>query len=194
MKINDLFYKKSKVLKGPKLIQLHSVNDERGYFYEKWNSKNFDKLLSENIKFVQDNISKSHKGVIRGMHYQLYPKAQSKLVSCLFGEIFDVALDIRKGSKTFGKWVGVFLNEQNKSQLWIPEGFAHGFITLSQEAIVHYKTTDYWSPVHERSIVWDDKDININWPISLLEGKKLITSNKDKKAKNFNQLIEKDLL
>ncbi|HGB5184114.1 TPA: dTDP-4-dehydrorhamnose 3,5-epimerase, partial [Salmonella enterica subsp. enterica serovar Aberdeen] len=119
------------------------------------------------IEFVQDNHSKSTKGVLRGLHYQVEPYAQGKLVRCIAGEVFDVAVDIRKDSETFGKWVGVNISSENKRQLWIPEGFAHGFLVLSDSADFLYKTSNYYSPIHERGIVWNDPTININWPINI---------------------------
>lgn len=138
--------------------------DERGFFYESFNQQKFAELTGLNRQFVQDNHSKSQQGVLRGLHYQLPPKAQGKLVRVVQGEVFDVAVDIRKSSATFGQWVGATLSEENKQQLWIPEGFAHGFVTLSDIAEFLYKTTDYYAPEYERSIAWDDPAIGINWP------------------------------
>lgn len=138
--------------------------DERGFFYESFNQQKFAELTGLKRQFVQDNHSKSQKGVLRGLHYQLPPKAQGKLVRVVQGEVFDVAVDIRKSSATFGQWVGANLSEENKQQLWIPEGFAHGFVTLSDTAEFLYKTTDYYAPEYERSIAWDDPAIGINWP------------------------------
>ena len=137
--------------------------DERGFFFESFNHKLFEEAVGYPVNFVQDNHSKSSKGVLRGLHYQLPPHAQGKLVRCVAGEVFDVAVDIRKSSPTFGQWVGVHLSGENKRQLWIPEGFAHGFFTISETAEFIYKTTNYYSPKHERSILWNDKEININW-------------------------------
>lgn len=138
--------------------------DERGFFYESFNQQNFVELTGLKRQFVQDNHSKSQEGVLRGLHYQLPPKAQGKLVRVVQGEVFDVAVDIRKSSPTFGQWVGATLSAENKQQLWIPEGFAHGFVTLSDTAEFLYKTTDYYAPEYERSIAWDDPAIGINWP------------------------------
>lgn len=138
--------------------------DERGFFYESFNQQTFNQLTGLNVQFVQDNHSKSQKGVLRGLHYQLPPKAQGKLVRVVQGEVFDVAVDIRKNSPTFGKWVSAILSAENKQQLWIPEGFAHGFLTLSETAEFLYKTTDYYAPEMERCIVWDDKELGIDWP------------------------------
>jgi dTDP-4-dehydrorhamnose 3,5-epimerase len=137
--------------------------DERGFFYESFNQQKFEELTGLKREFVQDNHSKSQQGVLRGLHYQLPPKAQGKLVRVVQGEVFDVAVDIRKSSPTFGLWVGAKLSAENKQQMWIPEGFAHGFVTLSDTAEFLYKTTDYYSPEHERSMAWDDPAIGIDW-------------------------------
>ncbi|HGA9844944.1 TPA: dTDP-4-dehydrorhamnose 3,5-epimerase, partial [Salmonella enterica subsp. enterica serovar Virchow] len=136
-------------------------------FMESFNQKVFEEAVGRKIEFVQDNHSKSTKGVLRGLHYQVEPYAQGKLVRCIAGEVFDVAVDIRKDSETFGKWVGVNISSENKRQLWIPEGFAHGFLVLSDSADFLYKTSNYYSPIHERGIVWNDPTININWPINI---------------------------
>ncbi|MGQ4696732.1 dTDP-4-dehydrorhamnose 3,5-epimerase [Enterobacter sp. AG326] len=140
--------------------------DDRGFFMESFNQRMFNEAVGKEVNFIQDNHSKSSKNVLRGLHYQLQPYAQGKLVRCVVGEVFDVAVDIRKGSKHYGKWVGVYLSAENKKQLWIPEGFAHGFFVLSDIAEFVYKTTNYYSPEHERSILWSDSDLSIEWPIS----------------------------
>jgi len=148
--------------------------DERGFFYESFNQKVFQKLTGLNPNFVQDNHSKSQKGVLRGLHYQLPPIAQGKLVRVVQGEVFDVAVDIRRSSPTFGQWVGARLSAENKQQLWIPVGFAHGFVTLSETAEFLYKTTDCYAPDYERCIAWNDAQINISWPLEdapVLSGK-----------------------
>lgn len=139
--------------------------DERGFFFESFNHRLFEEAVGYPVNFVQDNHSKSSKGVLRGLHYQLPPHAQGKLVRCVAGEVFDVAVDIRKSSPTFGQWVGVHLSGENKRQLWIPEGFAHGFLTLSENAEFLYKTTSYYHPTSERSILWNDKELDISWPL-----------------------------
>ncbi|EDP9826477.1 dTDP-4-dehydrorhamnose 3,5-epimerase [Salmonella enterica] len=156
-------------------------SDERGFFMESFNQKVFEEAVGRKIEFVQDNHSKSTKGVLRGLHYQVEPHAQGKLVRCIAGEVFDVAVDIRKDSETFGKWVGVNISSENKRQLWIPEGFAHGFLVLSDSADFLYKTSNYYSPIHERGIVWNDPTININWPINIDK----ILSEKDTILPNF---------
>lgn len=140
--------------------------DERGFFFESFNLQTFEQLTGVKRNFVQDNHSKSQKGVLRGLHYQIPPKAQGKLVRVVQGEVFDVSVDIRKNSPTFGQWVGVTLSADNKQQLWVPEGFAHGFVTLSETAEFLYKTTDYYAPECERCIAWDDAAIGISWPLS----------------------------
>lgn len=147
-----------------KIIEPTVFEDERGFFYESFNHKKFEAAVGYSVSFVQDNHSKSSKGVLRGVHYQLPPHAQGKLVRVVRGEVFDVAVDIRKSSPTYGQWVGVTLSAENKKQLWIPEGFAHGFLTLSQTAEFLYKTTDYYAPAFERCIRWDDELIGVHWP------------------------------
>lgn len=138
--------------------------DIRGYFFESFSRNFFNEAVGREVEFVQDNHSKSQKGVLRGLHYQLAPHAQGKLVRCVEGEVFDVAVDIRKTSPTFGKWVGAFLSQENNRQLWIPEGFAHGFMALSDTVQFVYKATNYYAPKSERSIIWNDQDIGIEWP------------------------------
>ncbi|MFQ2422777.1 dTDP-4-dehydrorhamnose 3,5-epimerase [Aeromonas caviae] len=155
--------------------------DERGFFFESFNHKLFEEAVGYPVTFVQDNHSKSSKGVLRGLHYQLPPHAQGKLVRCVAGEVFDVAVDIRKSSPTFGQWVGVHLSGENKRQLWIPEGFAHGFVTLSETADFLYKTTNYYAPQCEGSIRWDDPHVGIEWPIE----DEASLSNKDQEAVGF---------
>ncbi|WP_421300361.1 dTDP-4-dehydrorhamnose 3,5-epimerase [Aeromonas veronii] len=157
-------------------------SDERGLFFESFNHKLFEEAVGYPVTFVQDNHSKSSKGVLRGLHYQLPPHAQGKLVRCIVGEVFDVAVDIRKSSPTFGQWVGVNLSGENKRQLWIPEGFAHGFVALSETAEFLYKTTDYYAPCFEVSISWNDKDIAIEWPFSYSP----LLSSKDSQDSKFN--------
>lgn len=154
--------------------------DDRGFFFESFNQKFFEEVVGRPVQFVQDNHSRSVKGVLRGLHYQIQ-QSQGKLVRVTQGEVFDVAVDLRKSSTTFGKWVGVHLSAENKKQLWIPEGFAHGFVVLSESAEFLYKTTDYWTPEHERSLAWDDATVAINWPLA----EPPALSAKDKKAVNF---------
>lgn len=141
--------------------------DDRGFFFESFSQKIFEEAVGRKVEFVQDNHSKSTKGVLRGLHYQLEPYAQGKLVRCVVGEVFDVAVDIRELSPTFGKWVGVHLSAENKRQLWIPEGFAHGFLVLSDTAEFVYKTTNYYHPESDRGLFWNDLTIGIQWPLSV---------------------------
>lgn len=157
--------------------------DERGFFMESFNQKVFEEAVGRKVEFVQDNHSKSSKGVLRGLHYQLEPYTQGKLVRCVVGEVFDVAVDIRKSSPTFGKWVGVNLSAENKRQLWIPEGFAHGFLVLSEIAEFVYKTTNYYHPESEGCIKWDDSFLMIDWP-----NKPIAISEKDKKGSSILRL------
>lgn len=147
------------------LLAPKTFGDERGFFFESFNRRAFEEATGLAPDFVQDNHSRSVKGVLRGLHYQLPPKAQGKLVRVVVGEVFDVAVDIRRNSPTFGKWVGEVLSAENKRQMWIPPGFAHGFLTLSDMAEFLYKTTDYYSPEHERCIAWNDPDLAIAWPL-----------------------------
>ncbi len=164
-----------------KIIEPAVFGDDRGFFFESFNQAKFEAAIGHAVNFVQDNHSRSVKGVLRGLHYQLPPNAQAKLVRCTLGEVFDVAVDIRQNSPTFGQWVGVYLSAENKRQLWIPEGFAHGFITLSDTAEFLYKTTNYYAPQSDAAIIWNDVDIGITWP--MLEGVQL--SAKDQQAKLF---------
>jgi dTDP-4-dehydrorhamnose 3,5-epimerase len=146
------------------LIEPKVFGDDRGFFYESFNGRSFNELTGIAVDFVQDNHSKSAKNVLRGLHYQIQ-KPQGKLVRVVSGEVFDVAVDIRKSSPTFGRWVGVTLSADNKRQLWVPPGFAHGFVVTSDSAEFLYKTTDYWAPEFERSILWSDPAIGIEWPV-----------------------------
>jgi len=146
------------------LFEPRVFGDGRGFFFESFNEQVFVEAVGERYQFVQDNHSRSSRGVLRGLHYQLPPNAQGKLARVVAGEVFDVAVDIRKGSPTFGRWVGELLSESNKRQLWIPPGFAHAFITLSDTAEFLYKTTEFYAPSAERCIQWNDPDIGIQWP------------------------------
>jgi dTDP-4-dehydrorhamnose 3,5-epimerase len=155
------------------IIEPTVFGDDRGFFYESFNQRRFAELTGVSCNFVQDNHSRSAKAVLRGLHYQIQ-QPQGKLVRVTAGAVFDVAVDLRKSSPTFGRWVGVELSVANKRQLWIPEGFAHGFVVTSDSAEFLYKTTDYWAPEFERSILWNDPAISIDWPLDtepLLSGK-----------------------
>jgi dTDP-4-dehydrorhamnose 3,5-epimerase len=147
------------------VVEPKVFGDARGFFYESFNQKAFCEAIGQQVEFVQDNHSKSVKNVLRGLHYQLPPKAQGKLVRVVQGEVFDVTVDLRKSSKTFGQWAGLILSAENKKQLWIPPGFAHAFLTLTDSADFLYKTTDYYSPEYERSLLWSDPALSIDWPI-----------------------------
>lgn len=151
----------------PGVVSLHPrvFGDDRGWFLESWNADRFAEAIGADVVFVQDNHSRSARHVLRGLHYQLPPSAQGKLVRCTRGVVWDVAVDIRRGSATFGQWVGQELSEDNHVQLWIPAGFAHGFVVLSEDADLLYKTTDFYDPATDRSIAWDDPDLAIDWPL-----------------------------
>jgi dTDP-4-dehydrorhamnose 3,5-epimerase len=146
------------------LIEPKVFGDDRGFFFESFNQRQFAAAVGRDLNFVQDNHSRSARRVLRGLHYQIR-QPQGKLVRVVAGEVFDVAVDIRRGSPTFGRWVGERLSAENKRQMWIPEGFAHGFVVLSEHAEFLYKTTDYWAPEHERCIAWNDPQLAIAWPI-----------------------------
>lgn len=183
-------------LSGLILIEPEIFRDNRGFFSESWNKKEWYKILdSQNqnkVDFVQDNHSRSSKGVLRGLHFQTNPVPQGKLVRCILGEIYDVVVDIRKESKTYCQWAGVFLSSENKSQLWIPPGFAHGFLTISDFAEVLYKTSNYWDKDCEKSLFWDDKKISIKWPVDLVN-RNIIISDKDRKAPKINEIEQRFL-
>jgi len=185
------------IIEGPLLIKPNVFNDDRGFFMESWNSNDWKNIIEKNKQefnlFLQDNHSQSSIGVLRGLHYQLNPYAQGKLVRCISGEIFDVAVDIRINSPTFGKYVGEFLSSENYLQLWIPEGFAHGFLTISEKAEVVYKTTNFWDKNSERSIKWDDPSINIEWPEIILKNNEILISPKDSQAPLLSEVNSKDL-
>ena len=177
LKINDVL-----------LLEPKAFGDERGFFYESFNQATFNAVTGLDVQFVQDNHSKSAQHVLRGLHYQLPPKAQGKLVRVVAGEVFDVAVDIRPDSPTFGAWVGERLSADNKRQLWVPAGLAHGFLVLSASAEFLYKTTDYYAPEYERSIVWNDASLAIDWPLSAPP----ILSAKDAAAAAFQTLSSSD--
>jgi dTDP-4-dehydrorhamnose 3,5-epimerase len=168
---------------GLLILEPRVFGDDRGFFFESFNRKVFREATGIDAEFVQDNHSRSEKNVLRGLHYQVAPRAQGKLVRVVHGAVFDVAVDIRKDSPTFGRWVGETLSAENKKQVWIPPGFAHGFLTLTDSAEFLYKTTDYYSPDHERCISWEDSKIAINWPVT---GTTPIVSEKDRRALTLN--------
>jgi dTDP-4-dehydrorhamnose 3,5-epimerase len=148
------------------LFEPRVFGDDRGFFFESFNQRVFEEAVGRPVPFVQDNHSRSARGVLRGLHYQIQ-QPQGKLVRVVVGEVFDVAVDMRRSSPTFGRWVGAHLSAENKQQLWVPEGFAHGFLVLSDSAEFLYKTTDYYAPEHERCVVWNDPDLAIEWPEAL---------------------------
>ncbi|RZI71985.1 MAG: dTDP-4-dehydrorhamnose 3,5-epimerase [Pseudomonas sp.] len=164
------------------VFEPRKFEDERGFFFESFNRRIFNEAVGSNIEFVQDNHSRSAAGVLRGLHYQIR-QSQGKLVRAIKGAVFDVAVDIRKDSPTLGHWVGVELTEHNHKQVWIPVGFAHGFMVLSESADVQYKTSDYYAPKEERCIVWNDKDLGIDWPQI---GRSPVLSEKDFKGVSFS--------
>ena len=177
------------LIKGPLIIKPKIFFDKRGYFFESWNHSEFNKTISRKVHFVQDNHSESKYGVLRGLHYQLEPKAQAKLVRCTKGKVFDVLVDIREASDTYGEWSSVILSEQNKLQFWIPEGFVHGFMSLKDFSEVQYKTNEYWDKDHERSLLWKDSDLKINWPLVNSNDKdKIIISHKDSIAPTLKEI------
>ena len=180
-------------IQGPLLLAPRVFGDARGFFFESWNQRQWHQLLADHgqepVALVQDNHSRSRRGVLRGLHYQRPPSPQGKLVRCVAGEIFDVAVDLRRSSPTFGQWLGVRLSAENHQQLWVPVGFAHGFLTVSEHAEVLYKTTDFWSQPCERALRWDDPDLSISWPKEcLLDGQPLLAE-KDAKAPALEQAL-----
>ena len=176
-------------LDGPLLIKPRVFGDERGWFFESWNQRRFDAAVKDTVVFAQDNHSRSVQGVLRGLHYQLAPEPQAKLVRVSVGAIFDVAVDIRRNSPSFGAWVGAELSSENSHQLWIPEGFAHGFLTLSPVAEVQYKARGFWNRDCERAIHWDDPALDIHWPLERLNGTDVSLSAKDAEAANLQAAL-----
>lgn len=168
-------------LPGVLLVEPTVVSDARGYFFESFSQRAFDAAVGSGFTFVQDNHSRSVRNVVRGLHHQIAPRAQGKLVRVVSGEVFDVALDIRPGSPTRGRWTSAILSAENRRQLWIPPGFAHGFCVTSDAAEVLYKTTDYYAPECERTILWNDPDLAIPWPLA---GEPIVSA-KDRAGKRF---------
>jgi dTDP-4-dehydrorhamnose 3,5-epimerase len=171
---------------GVLILEPKAFGDARGFFFESFNARDFEQATGVQRTFVQDNHSKSAKGVLRGMHYQVQ-NPQGKLVRVTQGTVFDVAVDIRKGSPTFGKWFGLELSAENKKQVWIPEGLAHGFLVTSESAEFLYKTTDYYNPAHERSLLWSDPDVGIDWPLDCLDTAPLLAC-KDQSANYLKEI------
>jgi len=189
MNIEVIYSNKGNAISGLQIFQPKVFGDRRGSFYESWNKDVFNRLIGREINFLQDNHSNSNKGVIRGLHYQLDPMAQGKLIRCVLGEIFDVAIDLRKNSTTFGEWASINLSEENEKQFWIPEGFAHGFLTLSKTAKVLYKTTNYWEKDLERIINWNDLKLSIDWPLKSINYPSPQLSIKDQNGISFDEAI-----
>tara|TARA_Y100001978_G_C23681205_1_gene429146 strand:- start:740 stop:1342 length:603 start_codon:yes stop_codon:yes gene_type:complete len=191
VKIEFLKDYQNNILSGPIIISPEIFIDSRGYFFESWNEKKFNAALKSKNSFVQDNQSFSKKGTLRGLHYQLEPLSQGKLIRVIRGEIYDVIVDLRHKSNSFSKWAGINLSSTNKNQLWIPEGFAHGFLTLANETIVEYKVTNYWDSELERTILWNDRHLNIKWPELKGFNNKFFISKKDLNGNRFKDLLEK---
>ena len=197
MHTEELFAGTGQPLQGPLLLHPRVFGDERGFFFESWNRNQWLRLLTENgqqpVDLVQDNHSSSSHSVLRGLHYQLPPHAQGKLVRCVVGEIFDAIVDVRHSSLTFLQSAGVRLSAENKKQLWVPPGFAHGFLVLSETAEVLYKTSDFWSQASERAIRWDDPQLQVAWPLDALAGVTPQLSKKDAQAPLLTELSAGDL-
>ena len=190
MRVEQLQSPQGSTVDGPLLITPQAFGDDRGWFFESWNQRKFDKAVGAPVLFSQDNHSRSVRGVLRGLHYQLAPEPQAKLVRASLGSMFDVAIDLRQSSSTFGQWVSAELTADNKAQLWIPEGFAHGFLTLSDVAEVQYKARGFWNKGCERAIAWNDPDLAIAWPLQQLEDVEVSLSGKDAEAARFQSAIK----
>ena len=197
MEVKKVYNNKGKCISGLLQINPKLLHDSRGFFQESWNKKTWEESLKSQNQFpkpfVQDNHSRSRKGTLRGLHYQLDPYSQGKLVRCMNGVIYDVAVDLRKDSETFGEWAGIELSSENNIQFWIPSGFAHGFLTLSAEADLVYKVNEYWNKTSERSLNWNDKKMDIDWPMDILENTPIELSDKDKNAPFLEELCKEDL-
>ena len=189
MRVEQLSTASGQLMQGPLLITPQVFGDDRGFFFESWNQRRFDEAVGTPTTFCQDNHSRSSRGVLRGLHYQLEPEPQGKLVRCPVGVIFDVAVDLRRGSPTFGQWVGAELSGENHRQLWVPVGFAHGFLTLSDHAEVLYKASGFWSKTCERSLLWNDPEVGITWPLDRLAGVAPLLADKDAAAPTFAEAV-----
>jgi len=189
MQVEQLHTASGGLMEGPLLITPQVFGDARGFFYESWNQRRFDEAVGAATSFFQDNHSRSSRGVLRGLHYQLEPEPQGKLVRCPVGAIFDVAVDLRRGSPTFGQWVGAELSADNHRQLWVPVGFAHGFLTLSDHAEVLYKASGFCSKTCERSLRWNDPEVGITWPLDRLAGVAPLLADKDAAAPTFAEAV-----
>ena len=191
MKIKFLKTENDKKIDGPLILNPYRFIDSRGFFFESWNAKKFDEIISRKVNFVQDNHSLSFHGVLRGLHFQKGPNAQGKLIRVINGKILDIIVDLRTNSNTFKEWASIVLSKRNSIQLWIPEGFAHGFLTLTSRAEINYKTTQFWNKESERTIIWNDNDLNINWRLENLKIKSPIVSEKDSRGKTLNYLLNR---
>ena len=191
MNIENIISNKGNLISGPLLIKPDLNIDKRGLFFESWNKQLFDDLIEKKVNFVQDNESISFLGILRGLHFQLNPHSQGKLIRATYGEIFDVIVDLRRSSNTFLNWFGIELNEENNFQLWVPPGFAHGFLSLSKRARVSYKVTNYWSSKDERSLIWNENKIGIKWPLEKINETQPKLSEKDMNANSLDYLIQK---
>jgi dTDP-4-dehydrorhamnose 3,5-epimerase len=189
MQVEQLRSASGALIEGPLLITPQMFGDARGFFLESWNQRRFDGALGTPTTFVQDNHSRSSRGVLRGLHHQLEPEPQGKLVRCPVGEVFDVAVDLRRSSASFGQWVGALLSSENQQQLWVPVGFGHGFLTLSETAEVLYKASGYWSQACERSLRWNDPDLAIAWPLEQLGGAEPLLAAKDAAAPSLAEAM-----
>ncbi len=189
MQVEQLTAASGRVMEGPLLITPQVFRDDRGFFFESWNQRRFDEAVGAATSFSQDNHSRSSRGVLRGLHYQLEPEPQGKLVRCPVGSVFDVAVDLRRSSPTFGEWVGAELSSDNQHQLWVPVGFAHGFLTLSESAEVLYKASGFWSKTCERSLRWNDPQVAIAWPHGSLGIHAPLLADKDAAAPTLSQAI-----
>ena len=191
MQIKILKSEKDNAFNGPLILNPDRFSDNRGFFYESWNEKKFNDIISREVTFVQDNQSLSFHGVLRGLHFQKEPFAQGKLIRVISGKILDTIVDLRTNSNTFKEWKTIILSKRNKMQLWVPEGFAHGFITLTRRAEINYKTTQFWNKESERTIIWNDESLKINWRLKDLKIKSPLMSEKDLQGKTFKYLNNK---
>ena len=191
MQIKILKSKKENEINGPLILNPNIFSDNRGFFFESWNEKIFNDIVSREVTFVQDNHSLSFKGVLRGLHFQKGNNAQGKLIRVINGTILDIIVDLRSNSNTFKEWTSIVLSSKNRMQLWVPEGFAHGFITLTKTAEINYKITKFWNKESERTIIWNDNNLSINWRLEDLKIKSPIVSEKDSRGKTLKYLYDK---
>jgi dTDP-4-dehydrorhamnose 3,5-epimerase len=189
MQVEQLCTASGVPMQGPLLITPQVFGDDRGFFFESWNQRRFDQAVGTPTTFCQDNHSRSSRGVLRGLHYQLEPEPQGKLVRCTAGAIFDVVVDLRRSSTSFGQWVGAELSAENHQQLWVPVGLAHGFLTMSESAEVLYKASGFWSKSCERSLRWDDPQLAIRWPLDRLYGDAPLLAEKDAAAPSLAEAV-----